>query len=445
MKWGGGLAVAAAVLIVILWVGPFLRQRISNEEVATPDPQHGAELVPGHQDAIRLAPGVAERLGVLTEAARILRVPTVLELSGTLMLDANRMSHIHARFAGEVVEIGPAASHGRPLDLGDEVHAGQFMAAIWSRELGEKKSELVDSLSQLRLDQVTLKRLKDVTVDGAVPERSLREAERKVQSDEIAVGCAVRTLQTWRVPKEEIDTVYAEAEHVHETDPRTRGELVRQWARSELRAPHDGIVLERNVAPGDLVDTNADLFKTADLRQLRVIAQAYEEQLPLLDALDPAQRRWNVTIDSDPQAGTNTGAFDQIGRIIDPNQHTVSVMGWVENPRGRLRAGQFVTAHIELPPPPHEVAVPSSALLDYGQQQFVFVRPSPRESCFVRRQVAVSRRMGGQVFLRTELSTDEMSRGVQPVAEGERVVVSGTVELAGALADLGATAVGENK
>ena len=61
---------------------------------------------------------------------------------------------------------------------------------------------------------------------------------------------------------------------------------------------------------------------------------------------------------ADPTIALQRGEFDQIGRIIDPNQHTALVMGWVDNAQGQLRVGQFITATIDLPTGQHEVAVP---------------------------------------------------------------------------------------
>ena len=96
------------------------------------------------------------------------------------------------------------------MDVGDRVSKDQLLAVVWSRELGEKKSELVDGLSQLRVDEETLARLTATSKDGAIPERSLREAERHVEADRIAVARTLRTLETWRVPQEEIDAACAE-------------------------------------------------------------------------------------------------------------------------------------------------------------------------------------------------------------------------------------------
>ena len=101
----------------------------------------------------------------------------------------------------------------------------------------------------------------------------------------------MRTLQSWRLSKEEIDEVRAEAARLVREKMADRQELVQQWARLDVLAPLDGVIIERNVTQGELVDTSTDLFKIADLSRLGVLAHAYEEDLPTLDALPASQRR----------------------------------------------------------------------------------------------------------------------------------------------------------
>ena len=231
--------------------------------------------------------------------------PILLELSGTLMLDSDRLSHVRARFAGEIVDWGDGDAKS-PLDFGQRVRKGQLLAVIWSRDLGEKKSELVDGLSQLRVDQESLTRINKVAGDGAVPDRVIRDAERKVEADRIAVARAERTLQSWRISEEEIDAVRAEADRLSHDAKQNREELPRQWARVEVRAPWDGAIIEKNVALGDLVDTSTDLFKIADLSRLRVMAHAYEEDLPALDAMKDGRRAWSVVVGSGSEDAVDT-------------------------------------------------------------------------------------------------------------------------------------------
>ena len=443
VKWAAVLVVCAAVVAVAFVVGPQVKNRLWPQPAEPSSAEASAsstELVSGQSGAIRLASGVAERLGVRTTEVQTANKPVIVELPGTLSFDADRLSHVHARFAGEVVEIGVVQGGSRPLDFGASVQKGQLLAVIWSRELGEKKSELVDALSQLHLDQENLKRLTQVSVEGAVSERVIREAQRKVESDQIAVGRAARTLQSWRIPSADIDTLRAEAESLRHDAKPIAEEHVHRWARSEVRAPMDGVILEKNIALGDLVDTNLDLFKIADLSRLRVMAHAYEEQLPLLDRLGISQRRWAISVQSDAGLPPMAGRFEQIGKVIDPNEHAALVTGWVDNRAGRLRAGQFITARVELPVPEGEVAIPSSTLVEEGQGQFVFVQPEPAKSEYVRRPIAVSRRDGKTVFVWSAPTADQQHGDAQSLRAGERVVSAGVVQLAEAIRDLEAAA-----
>src|SRR5205823_10890151 len=136
-----------------------------------------AELVEGKPETIRLPADVVTRLGVKTQAAKSALERRPLELSGSLAFDSNRLARVHTRFAGEVVDLGrvaetnsPLATAGaadHPVRFGDRVAKDQLLAVVWSKDLGEKKSELVDALSQLRLDQETLTRLEELGKSGA--------------------------------------------------------------------------------------------------------------------------------------------------------------------------------------------------------------------------------------------------------------------------------------
>ena len=430
--------VLAGVITAGIWYAPVWQQWLSHEPHPAAGEQRpaatGAVRVPGKPSTLQVPTDVLERLRIYTALVESCPQGKPLELPGTLSLDADRLAHVRARFAGEVVELGVSTRTSRPVSIGDPVQQGDLLAVVWSRDLGEKKSELVDGLSQLWLDEEIANRLEKSFADGAVPERSLREAERKVESDRIAVERALRTLRVWRVSKEEIDELRAEAKQVANKERPDREELAAQWARVELCAPFDGIILERNVARGDLVDTATDLFKIADLSRLRVLAHAYEEDLPDLDTLTATQRRWKVRVGSGEGVETRDGEFDHIGHLIDPNQHTALVMGWVDNANGRLRAGQFITSAVELPASSGEVLIPGAAVLEKGKQAVVFVQADERTPQFTRLAVAVARRTPHGVVIRNELTPEEQAAGVQPLPAGQRVVSSGVVALDAVLA-----------
>ena len=106
---------------------------------------------------------------------------------------------------------------------------------LYSVDLGNKKNDLFDALSQLRLDTEVLNRAK--SFKEAVPEVYLLNAEHNVQADLNAISRAENTLKTWEIPQNEIQAVRDEVKRLTTEEDRraNAGERLKQWARVELR------------------------------------------------------------------------------------------------------------------------------------------------------------------------------------------------------------------
>lgn len=431
------IVVAISLLVAVVLLSSKIRGLFSNNTTKTARPKPTVTLAGGMANTLRVDADAARRLGIRTAAAVPAAIANTLKLNGSLTFDANHLEEVRSRFNGEVIEVAKTAD-GRELKLGDRVKRGQLLAIVWSRELGDKKSELIDAISQQHLDTQTLKRLEELFQEGTIPERQYRDQQRAVENDRVAVSRLLRTLHTWRVEQEEIKDVEAEAQRLIAGQTKLSDDQAAKWARVEIRTALDGVILEHNVAVGDIVTSTDDLFKVADLSRFRVLAYAYEEDLPSLDRLPAEQRHWIISVPADPELAPQHGMIEQIGHIIDPMQHTALVMGWVENKDGRFRAGQFITATLELPPPGNEVVLPTSALIEKGGEKLVFVQTGD-DPIFTRRHVSVSRQLGSQIcfYIRPPSNHDQPTvSGIKP---GERIVVSGAVELQQALTDLTAS------
>ena len=410
----------------------------------------GAFPVAGDAKSLRLSEEVVQRLGIKVEPVQKAVPPEPLKLPGSLYLDPSKLAHVRSRFAGEVVELGVV--EGMPDDpvrqpylvkrevrVGDTVKKNQLLAIIWSKDLGEKKSDLAVALSSLWIHEETAERMEKLFRESSVPERAVREARQQVESDRITVQKLRRTLESWRLSDAEIRAVEDEAKQTREEArfkpaeegksalPPARKQSWKDWAKVEVRAPDfDGVVLEMNLALNDVInDTTADLFKIGDLRKLRVAANVFEEDLPALEKLLPGQRSWKIRLSTMPEGQFLTGAFDQIGHIIDPNQKTAIVKGWVDNSDGALRVGQTVTAMVELLPPQDCVALPMAALIDDGPTCRVLVQANKEQPCYTAREVTVTGRVGHMAYVRCgQVKVDDL------------VVVAGAVEMAAALEEL---------
>src|SRR5262249_14311126 len=86
-----------------------------------------------------------------------------LVMPGSTALDPARVIRIRTRFNAEVVEIARVPDEARrtsteetarrELRPGDRVKKGDILAVVWSIDVGSRKSDLVDALVQLRLDE----------------------------------------------------------------------------------------------------------------------------------------------------------------------------------------------------------------------------------------------------------------------------------------------------
>jgi len=464
-KWFRAAAVVAVTLVLVAGLLVFTGALPSPWKVAaasaSPNPPSsaavGVELVKDVPHTLAVPDEVRRSLGILkgqTEAIALAQTPTQsreMTLAGSTALDPTRLWRIRARFApARVVEVAPVVDATatqkegktvfRELRSGDRVQKGDLLGVFYSVDVGNKKNDLIDALVQLKLDQEILERAEKAHLAGAIPEVFLLNARRNVESDQNAISRSVNTLRTWDVPEADIQAVYKEAEEIRKRQGKRDRDKEKDWPKVELRAPEDGTIVERNVAQHEMVvDNTVNLFQIAKVDRLLVLANAPEDDLPTLQALETRDRKWNVrTVGAAGGKGID-GSIDEIGYLIDPNQHTAVIKGHIANPGGLIRAGQFVSAVVQLPPPADVVEIPVDALVEDGQQCVVFVQSDAAKHHYTMRRVQVTQRFEKTVFVRsTEIAADEQPTRAEeelgmlrkePLRVGERVLSCGVVEL----------------
>ena len=421
------------------WQSRLKQQQLGNTTALVQE--EAVRFVDSDRDAVIIAASRWREIGmkIATVAANV--PPRALTMDGVLFLDPDDYALLRSRFTGEIVEVmqvGDLSPHGvsdgqnltRAIRSGDEVKKGQLLAVVWSRELGEKKSELAEMLSRLAFDRETLGRLTQAR--DAIPVSSLREAERRVRDGEIGSERIEKTLRAWQIPADEVEKLRMELSIQPKANPdpvKTKQPIsdnsVDQWARVEIRSPIDGTIVEKNVTVGSLVDQNDILFRVANLSHLDARAFAYEEDLATLQRLPADQREWTIHLKGDIKSKSIRGSFDRIGSLIDPVQHTGLVMGWVDNSERNLRPGQFVTVTVSLPENSAMVSMPAAAVVDLDAQSFVLVQDPKQPEQFIPTKVDVARIQDGMACVRlSEPGTDSPGLTVSSA-----VVIRGAVEI----------------
>lgn len=501
-KMGYGQKAVVAILLTVVLVPPLaafysyfsgvplhlLASTKEAEKAPEPSALPRLSLVSGQAHTLLVPEEVCAALGIRkdgqkADAVAVASVPKAMRplvLPGSTALDPTRLARIRARFApARVVDLAQIWDYSRKtgeteyreLRTGDTVSKGDLLGVFYSVDVGSKKNDLLQALVQLELDQAILDRVEKNRI--AIPEVMYLTYVRSVQGDRTEINRALNNLKLWDIPQDEIDALQVEAKKISadkdawSKTPEGRwvnrvkqaadvkdnaakekeNEIENPWGRVTLRAPLDGVIVERNVFKGEMVvDNTVNLFQIADVSRLLVIASCPEESLPSLEALSSNQRRWSVrTVGAGSAAGL-PGTIDEIGYVIDPNQHAAVIKGYVDNPGKHMRGGQYVTATVNIPPPDGVVEIPTDCLVDDGLQSVIFVQPDPAVHQFTMRRVHVTHRFDRSVFVRNtplpkeeQLTANDADEGLlpkEPLRAGERVLLAGTVELKAALQDL---------
>jgi len=380
-----------------------------------------------------------------------------LVLSASTMWDPATVYHNRVRFTpAQAVKIAtvPALEGTRELRPGDHVSAKQEIAVFYSVDVGMKKADLIDALVQMKLDEDLLMK---ASTSAAIPEAFRSTLERNVQSDINTINRAIRVLELWDIDPDEIKAVISEADELFKVrakqdfkkfEPKLNADRKNdKWGKVVIKAPGGGYIVERNFALNEIVnDPNLNLITIAKTDRLLVMANAPEEDLrELYGEWKEFGLKWTIRTLGAPDSDGIAGSIENIGQLVDPNQHTVPVKGIIPNADGLLRAGQYVTATIELRPPADVVSIPANAVLDDGKQAVVFVRNPKKPEELTMRRVMVTHRFEDRVFVRSVLKSKESEptieekeqgiAGKEPLQLGEQVILSGLLELKKELED----------
>jgi len=296
-------------------------------------------------------------------------IQETVEATGEVRYDPTRLASLSARAPGTVWRVEKY--------VGDTVRVGDVLAVVDAKEVGRAKTELIHALAQEELQRKVFARLDGLSSQGIVPGRRAQEADAAYVQARARVLGAQETLVNLGLPVD-VESLrnLAEEEAVAqlrllglpesiaaELDPRTTtANLV------PLRAPLDGVVVDRQVVAGEAVDTSRVLFQVADTSRMWLMLDVRLEEADKLALGQPVQ------FQPDGSRQAVGGKLTWISTTADERTRTVKVRADLPNPDGRLRNETFGRGQIVLRDEPQAIAVPNEAVHWEGCCHVVFVR-----------------------------------------------------------------------
>ena len=180
--------------------------------------------------------------------------------------------------------------------------------------------------------------------------------------------------------------------------------------RYELRAPFDGVVVEKHLTPGEVVDETTAAFTLSDLSRVWVTFGVSPKDLTQVQVGKP------VTVSAPELKAEVTGSVAYVGSLLGEQTRTATVRVTLENPQGSWRPGLFVTARVATDSRQAKVAVPETAIQTVEDKPTVFVRT---DDGFKAQAVELGSRAAGHVEV-----TQGLEPGVQVASAGSFVLKS---------------------
>jgi RND family efflux transporter MFP subunit len=182
-----------------------------------------------------------------------------------------------------------------------------------------------------------------------------------------------------------------------------------RMAKKTLRmnAPRDGIVVEKMVVEGQMVEPGMKLYRLADLAAVWIQAQVYEQDLPFIKLGQEAV----VSLESLPDPKFR-GRVTYIYPTVDEKTRTARVRMEFHNPGYYLKPGMYATVEMASELSPSAVLVPDRAVLRSGEKNTVFMALAAGK--FEPRSVTLGPQAENGLY--------EVLSGLN---EGERIVTSG--------------------
>lgn len=330
-----------------------------------------------------------------------LRVATVRANDGarTISLPATTsafsVANIFARASGYIGK--------REVDIGDRVKAGQLLAEIEAPELDHQIAQAEATLVQLKaslqqaqanseLARVTWQRDEPLVSKGWVTQQQGTTDVQTLKANEAAVGVAQANIAAQQ----------AQLQVLHQ-----------QKLYQRVVAPFNGVITQRNIDVGSLVqaDATSGTFMFTLMQGNVIRTQVYvpqDEAFGLRPGLDAVVRVPEIP------GRTFPGKVTRIADALQPGSRTLLTEIDIPNPDGMLTPGIYCTIELHLQRATPSFTIPADALIfNAGGQQVAVVENGATHL----RKVEVARDLGQQLDVRSG------------VRAGDRVILNPPVDL----------------
>jgi cobalt-zinc-cadmium efflux system membrane fusion protein len=370
------IAACAAVVLALGWGA----SRLHAAQPEAPVTNTGTA-----DNSLHLTPAQLATLTVNAVATLGFRSEQVAD--GRIVLNSDTATQVFSPYSGRVIRV--------IAGIGQHVKKGEPLFAIEAAEFAQTQSDLLNSLSQLKLARIAEQRRHAAFDSKGGSLQDWQQAQADLAAAQTALDSVRNRLRIFGQTEEQI----AALERAKAASPVTY-----------VSAPIDGVVTDRQVGPGQYLQAgnSVPVYTIGNLATVWLVADVREVDAPLVDIGQEVEVRvlafpgkiFKATVTS-------------VGSAVDPVTHRIPVRATIENHDGKLKPQMFANFSIITSGATDALAVPEEAVVREGEAARVWVVEDNNELAL--RLIHTGRINNGMV---------EVLDGLKP---GEKVVTRGSL------------------
>jgi membrane fusion protein, multidrug efflux system len=313
---------------------------------------------------------------------------------------------------GSRESVGGAGGAARPLEVGILVLEPRPLApkvlssgTLLAKEEVDLKSEAVGRIISVRFKEGAKVRKGDllVKINDAEITAQLRKIANQLELSQARETRQQTLASRDLISKEELEIAVSEKRSLLADRDMLRAQL----AKTEIRAPFDGVVGLKEISEGSNISAGTRIAGLFSLDPLKIDFSIPEQYFGQVQAGD------SIRIRLEGRTGPVTGTVYAIEPKVDPATRMLRIRGYCPNPKGLIPPGASAKVELPLRVIPDAILVPGNAVLpDIRGQKVMLFKGGKAQAAPVT------------ILYRSE---DELQ--IAGVSPGDSLIVSGLIQL----------------
>jgi len=339
-----------------------------------------------HSNMVNLSAVSINQIGLQTQSVHSASFTGHLAIPAKVISNQDHEAQVGSLVPGRVATVC--------VKVGDTVKPGQELMQVEGLEIGEIKAGFLTAKANLDFQKVNFERQKLLIQENIGSQKSFLEAQAEYEKARAEFNAQDKKIHS--IGLSDDDVLHDTLDH---SDDHTPGTL-------PVRSPIGGVVVERNVVIGQLVDGATNAFRILNTSSVWIDGQIYEKDLSRI-----AENSKATFISPTYPNELFNGKVFYIGQTIDEKSRTITVRADFANPTGKLKPQMFGELEIPSTTSSRAILIPAEALVKIDNADYVFLQQN--DSTFEKRAVVVG-------FIHNEQA--EIKQGL---LENDKVVVKG--------------------